>query len=65
MTFTDGLVVIGVFGAFGFMIWSRLVKRGHPIVQKTKDFLAKKDKTDIIKTNDSKWQSPHIERKIY
>lgn len=64
MALMDLLVVVLVFGGFGFMIWSRLVKRNHPIIQKAKDLFNKKEiKEKLI--DESKWQHPNIERKIY
>lgn len=46
MPLLDGLIVLGIFGGFGLLMWARLVKSKHPIVQKTKDWISKplKDK---------------------
>lgn len=60
----DLLVVVLVFGGFGFMIWSRLVNRNHPIVEKIKEMFKKKDEREKI-IDESKWQQPNIEKKIY
>ncbi len=65
MTLTDGLVIIAVFGGFGFLIWSSLVKKNHPIVDKVKQWVSKpKEKLDSFK-DDPNYQQPNIERKIY
>ena len=65
MTLTDAFVIIAVFGSFGFLIWSRLVKRNHPIVEKVYEMLRKpKEKIQNL-TEAERWQQPNIERKIY
>ena len=64
MSLTDLLVIILVFGGFGFMIWSRLVKRDHPVVQKVKEMFKKKEEREKF-IDESKWQQPNIEKKIY
>jgi len=64
MSFTDLLVVLAVFGGFGFLIWSRLVKKNHPIVEKIKEMMRKKSKSESYKEED-KWQQPNIEKRIY
>ncbi|KKN59023.1 hypothetical protein LCGC14_0545780 [marine sediment metagenome] len=64
MTLVELLTVILVFAGFGFLIWSRLVQRNHPIVTKVKEWMSKpKEKPVIIDSN--KWQQPNIEKKIY
>ncbi len=65
MTLVDGLVVIAVLGAFGYLVYSKLVQRNHPILQKSKDFFKKKPEVEISMMEDNKWQQPNIERKIY
>lgn len=64
MTLSELLTILLVFGGFGFLIWSRLVKRNHPIVAKVQGWLSKpKEKLEMIDPN--KWQQPNIEKKIY
>lgn len=65
MTLVDGLVAISVLGAFGYLIYSKLVQRNHPILQKSKDFFKKKEEVNISIIDENKWQQPNIERKIY
>ncbi len=65
MSLTDAVVIIGVFGSFGFLIWSRLVKRNHPIVAKVYEMLSKPKEKVISLTEQEKWQQPNIEKKIY
>lgn len=65
MTLSQVFTVLAVFGGFGFMIWSKLVQRNHPIVQKVRDLISKsKEKTKEVVDIDSKWQPPVLERKI-
>ncbi len=65
MTLTDAIVIISVFGAFGFLIYSRLVQRNHPIVAKVQEWLSKpKEKIERL-TESERWQQPNIEKKIY
>ena len=64
MTLAELLTVVLVLGGFGFLIWSRLVQRNHPIVTKVKEWMSKpKEKLEIIDSD--KWQQPNIEKKIY
>ena len=64
MTLAEIFTVILVLGGFGFLIWSRLVQRKHPIVAKVQEWMSKpKEKMKIIDPN--KWQQPNIEKKIY
>lgn len=65
MTLIDGLVIIAVFGAFGFLIWSRLVQRNHPIVAKVYGWLSKPKEKIISLTEEEKWQQPSIDKRIY
>ncbi len=64
MALIDGLVVLSVLSGFGYLIYSRLVQRNHPIIQKSKDFFKKKPESEGYKQED-KWNPPNIERKIY
>lgn len=65
MTLGELLTIILVFGGFGFLIWSRLVRKNHPIVAKVQEWMKKpKDKTEDLNESES-WQQPNIERKIY
>ena len=65
MTLAELFTLLAVFGGFGFLIWSRLVKRNHPIVAKIQE-LMKKPKEKIEKLTESEsWQQPNIERRIY
>lgn len=64
-TLAQAFTVIAVFGGFGFLIWSRLVKRNHPIIHKIQDWTRKpKEKIQSL-TESKEWQHPNIERKIY
>ncbi|HEC39520.1 hypothetical protein LCGC14_0538270 [marine sediment metagenome] len=65
MTLVDALVIILIFGSFAILIWSRLVKRNHPIVPKIQGWLSNpKEKIESLSESE-KWQQPNIERKIY
>ena len=64
MALTDLLVVLAIFGGFGFLMWSRLVKKNHPIVDKIKEIMTKKSKIERYNEED-KWQQPNIEKRIY
>lgn len=64
MTLAELLTVILVFAGFGFLIWSRLVQRNHPIVDKVKEWMSK-PKEKLEKIDSDKWQQPNIEKKIY
>lgn len=48
MAFMDGIIVLGILGAFGFLIYTRLVKRNSPILRKGKELMKKKEKQDSI-----------------
>ncbi len=64
MGLLDGLIVLGVFAGFGLLIWSKLVRRNSPVIQKIKDwFTSKKIMERTIKDKDQ-WYPPSIERKI-
>ncbi len=64
MGIADVITVLAVFGGFGLLIWSRLVKKNHPIVDKVRVmFKSKVEKEDLI-SQEEKWLQPHIERKI-
>ena len=65
MTLSQIFTVIAVFGGFGFLIWSRLVKRNHPIVAKVQELMKKPKEKIIDITQSENWQQPNIERKIY
>ncbi len=65
MGISDALVVMAVFAVFGFMIYSKLVKRNHPIIGKVKDLMRTKEKVEKESEMESSlWMTPHIERKI-
>ncbi len=65
MTLSQLFTVLAVFGGFGFLIWSRLVKRNHPIVAKVQGWMSKpKEKIENLKEGEN-WQTPNIERRIY
>lgn len=42
MVFTEGLTVIAVLIAFGYLILSRLDKSNHPLIPKIKEWMTKK-----------------------
>ena len=66
MTFlVDALVIISVFGGFGFLIWSRLVKKNHPIVGKVQQWLSKPKEKIISLSEQERWQQPNIDKKIF
>ena len=65
MILVEIFTVLAVFGGFGFLIWSRLVQRNHPIVAKVQEWMKKpKEKLENLKESEG-WQQPNIERKIY
>ncbi len=64
MTLSQIFTVLAVFGGFGFLIWSRLVQRNHPIVAKVKEWMST-PKEKIEEMDPDKWQQPNIEKKIY
>lgn len=65
MTIAQVFTVLAVFGGFGFLIWSRLVQRNHPIVSKVQEWMSKpKEKIENLTESES-WQHPNIERRIY
>ena len=55
MTLSQVFTVLAVFGGFGFLIWSRLVKRNHPIVHKVHEWTRKKKQIPELIYSD-KWQ---------
>ena len=59
------LIILTVFGSFGFLIWSKLVKRNHPIVAKVYEMLNKPKEKIITLTEQEKWQQPNIDKKIF
>ncbi len=65
MTLVDALVIIGVFGAFSFLIWSKLVSRNHPVVDKVKQWINKPKEKMISLSEHEKWQQPNIDKKIF
>ena len=62
---TDGLVVIAVLCGFGYLIYSRLVKTNHPILQRGKEYFQRKKDIDEELKEDEKWNAPTIEKRIY
>ncbi len=64
MTLAELFTVVAVFGGFAFLIWSRLVKKNHPIVAKVQGWMSK-PKQKLEDLSSEKWQQPNIERKIY
>lgn len=64
MTLSQILTVILVLGGFAFLIWSRLVKRNHPVVAKLQEWM-RKPKEKLERIDSDKWQQPNIEKKIY
>ncbi len=65
MTLSQGITIIAIFGAFAFLIWSRLVQRKHPIVAKVQEWMRKPKEKSQDLTESKEWQQPNIERKIY
>ncbi len=63
MGLLDGLVVLGIFFAFGFMIYSKLKERNHPAIQKVggmfqegKKKILKKETIDTYQVHPEKRQ---------
>ncbi len=65
MSVTDILVTFLVFAIFGFMIWSSLVKKNHPIVDKIKEWTSTPKEKVRELTEAERWQHPSIDKKIY
>ncbi len=65
MTLVDALVIISIFGGFGLLMWGRLVKRNHPIVDKIKQLLSKPKERMANISEQDKWQQPNIDKKIF
>lgn len=64
MALLDGVIVLGVFGGFGLLIWSKLVRRNSPVIQKMKDWFTSKKIMERKITDKDQWYPPSIERKI-
>jgi len=64
MVLTEGLTVVAVFAGFGLLIWSRLVKRNSPIIQKIRDWTTSKKVKEVYDEAKEQWYPPSIERKI-
>ncbi len=64
MTLFDGLIVLGIFAGFGFIVWSKLNKKNHPVIEKTREYFRKKNIIKPDLSESEKWKQPMIERKI-
>ena len=63
MTLTDGLIVLSIFGIFGYVMWMKLREKNSPITEKTREWMQKVQKRKIEVQDVGKWQQTHSEKR--
>lgn len=63
MTLTDGLIVLSVFGIFGYIMWMKFREKNSPLTQKTREWIQKAQKRKIEIQDVGKWQQTHSEKR--
>lgn len=63
MSLTDGLTVLGIFGALGYMIWAKLESKNSGITQKTREWFRKKTLGKQIGLSKDQSKQTHTEKR--